>query len=95
MGRDEAYERVERGLQERPQRSGAGHGIQEPGVLVRTRLEPWDGERTSRQREQVSERERLGELRSRGSCNVQSLYRERKKEGQKVRLGPGSERALP
>lgn len=43
----------------------------------------------------MSERERLGELRSRGSCNVQSLYRERKKEGQKVRLGPGSERALP
>lgn len=50
VGRDEAYERAERGLQERSQRSGVGHGIQEPGVLVRTRLEPWDGERTSRRR---------------------------------------------
>lgn len=50
MGRDEAYERAERGLQERSQRSRVGYGIQEPGVLVRTRLEPWDGERTSRRR---------------------------------------------
>ena len=27
VGRDEAYERAERGLQERSQRSGVGHGI--------------------------------------------------------------------
>ena len=34
MGRDKAYERAERGLQEGSQRSGVGHGLQEPGVLV-------------------------------------------------------------
>lgn len=79
MGRDEAYKRAERGLQEGSQRSGVGRGLQEPGVLVRTRLEPWDRERTSRWREQIREGEGLGELRSRGSCRVQSLYEERKK----------------
>ena len=34
VGRDEAYERAERGLQEGSQRSGVGHGLQEPDVLV-------------------------------------------------------------